>query len=246
MNCREYRDAIAELADGPLLDQTAQRALERHVEACPDCGALLADLKSIQAAAFTLDRMEVPPHIWDGVRARVAADGPAYLRRQRLAWPVTPVGWSIWAGAAATLLLATTLGIYTLIGSGGVDERPHAAAAVSEPPDLVASIQADLQAAEEHYEKAIQGLEQIARSESGALDPQMAAVLQKNLQVIDHAIGESRAALQAQPASALAQDSLFEAMRSKVAVLQQTVELINEMRKGNQAEAGRLIQGLNQ
>jgi hypothetical protein len=29
-------------------------------------------------------------------------------------------------------------------------------------------------------------------------------------------------------------------------VLQQTVELINEMRKGNQAEAGRLIQGLNQ
>ena len=31
-------------------------------------------------------------------------------------------------------------------------------------------------------------------------------------------------------------------MRTKVAVLQQTVELINEMRKGNQAEAGRLIQ----
>ena len=33
---------------------------------------------------------------------------------------------------------------------------------------------------------------------------------------------------------------------AKVALLQQTVELINEMRKGNSAEAGRLIQGLNQ
>jgi hypothetical protein len=107
-------------------------------------------------------------------------------------------------------------------------------------------VQAELAAAEQHYDKAIQGLEQIARSDSSALDPQVAGVLQKNLQVIDQAIGESRAALQTQPASADAQESLFDAMRSKVALLQQTVELINEMRKGNQAEAGRLIQGLNQ
>ena len=104
----------------------------------------------------------------------------------------------------------------------------------------------ELQAAEAHYDKAIRELEQIARSDTGALDPQVAGVLQKNLQVIDQAIGESRAALQTQPASADAQESLFDAMRSKVALLQQTVELINEMRKGNQAEAGRLIQGLNQ
>jgi hypothetical protein len=35
-------------------------------------------------------------------------------------------------------------------------------------------------------------------------------------------------------------------MRNKVSLLQQTVELINEMRKGNPAEAGRLIQTLPQ
>jgi hypothetical protein len=39
---------------------------------------------------------------------------------------------------------------------------------------------------------------------------------------------------------------LFDALRSKVALLQQTVELINEMRKGNQAEAGRRAQTLAQ
>jgi hypothetical protein len=105
-------------------------------------------------------------------------------------------------------------------------------------------VEADLQAAEAHYEKAIQGLEQIARSDGGELDPQVAAVLQKNLQVVDLAIDESRAALRAEPSSDGAQDSLFEAMRTKVALLQQTVELINEMRKGNQAEAGRLMQDL--
>ena len=100
-------------------------------------------------------------------------------------------------------------------------------------------------AAEQHYDRAIQGLEQIARSDTSELDPQVAAVLQKNLQVVDQAISESRAALKTQPASATAQEGLFDAMRTKVALLQQTVELINEMRKGNQAEAGRLMQDLS-
>jgi hypothetical protein len=71
-------------------------------------------------------------------------------------------------------------------------------------------------------------------------------VLQKNLSVIDQAIGESRAALRTQPASELAQESLFEALRSKVTLLQDTVSLINEMRKGNQEGAARIVSGINQ
>jgi hypothetical protein len=245
MNCTEYQDAIAEFVDGAL-DPARQRALERHVEGCEACRALVADLKTIQAAAFTLDRVELPPHLWTAVRARVAAEprpaGPGRL----LAFPVSRTAMAVWATAAAALLLATTVGIYPLLRP----TPPHSDVATTPEPqsatDMVASVQSELRAAEEHYDKAIQGLEQIAKSESGALDPQVAAVLQKNLQVIDQAIGESRAALDAQPASADAQESLFDAMRSKVALLQQTVELINEMRKGNQAEAGRLIRGLNQ
>jgi len=64
--------------------------------------------------------------------------------------------------------------------------------------------------------------------------------------IIDQAISESRAALKTQPTSTSAQDGLFDALRTKVALLQQTVELINEMRKGNQAEAGRRFQTLSQ
>ena len=86
----------------------------------------------------------------------------------------------------------------------------------------------------------------IANKDTGELDPQVAAVLQKNLTVIDQAISESRAALKTQPSSTNAQDGLFDALRTKVALLQQTVELINEMRKGNQAEAGRRAQTLSQ
>jgi hypothetical protein len=74
----------------------------------------------------------------------------------------------------------------------------------------------------------------------------VAAVLQKNLTVIDQAITESRDALRAQPSNASAQSGLFDALRTKVALLQQTVELINDMRKGNQAEAGQRLQTMSQ
>jgi anti-sigma factor RsiW len=247
MSCNDYRDAIAEFVDGRL-DAAGERALERHVEECAACRALVADLKSIQAAAFILERRQPPLAAWETIRARVADEARTSERGRVLQWPRTRRAWTVWASAAAALLVAATVGIYPL-----VDERGHRddadtadATPATDAGSAIATVQAEFQAAEEHYEKAIRGLEQIAKTESGELDPQVASVLQKNLQVIDQAIGESRAALQTQPSSVDAQHSLFDAMRTKVAVLQQTVELINEMRKGNQAEAGRLIQGLNQ
>ena len=249
MSCENYSAAIAEFVDGSL-DPAAQRDLERHVEKCPACRALVADLKSIQAASFTLDRIDLPPHILPSLHARLAEEPLPAARGRLLSFPVSRAARIAWLAAAAALLVITTAGMLSLTRPNTAHENEQVAATASavssQPDDPVASVQAELQLATEHYEKAIQQLEQIARSENGTLDPQVAAVFQRNLLVIDQAIGESRAALQTQPASATVQESLFDAMRSKVALLQQTVELINEMRKGNSAEAGRLIQGLNQ
>jgi anti-sigma factor RsiW len=246
MSCRDYSEAIAEFVDGAL-DPARQRELERHVEGCAACRALVADLKSIQAAAFTLDRVELPPHILPALRARMAEEPIPASRGRLLAFPASRPARLAWLAAAAALVVITAAGMLSLRSPDATHTADQTAATTPvDANDAVASVQAELQLATEHYEKAIQQLEQIARSENGALDPQVAAVFQRNLQVIDQAIGESRAALQTQPASADVQESLFDAMRSKVALLQQTVELINEMRKGNSAEAGRLIQGLNQ
>ena len=247
MSCQDHSEAIAEFIDGTL-DPARQRDLERHVESCPACRALVADLKSIQAAAFTLDRFELPPHILPSVRARLADESRPDARGSLIAFPTSRASRIAWLAAAAALVLITSAGVFSLLRSEAThqNEQAVAPATAPDPTDAVASVQAELQLATEHYENAIQQLEQIARSENGALDPQVASVFQRNLQVIDQAIDESRAALKSQPASADVQESLFDAMRSKVALLQQTVELINEMRKGNSAEAGRLIQGLNQ
>jgi hypothetical protein len=103
-----------------------------------------------------------------------------------------------------------------------------------------------MQDAEQHYTRVIASLEQIAKTERTTLDTPVAAVVDQNLAVLDQAIGESRDALQKEPSSELAQQSLFEALRSKVALLQDTIALINEMRKGNQEGAARIVSDMNQ
>jgi hypothetical protein len=108
------------------------------------------------------------------------------------------------------------------------------------------SILAEYRLAERDLAMTIEGLEQIASSDSTALDMETADVLKANLTVLDGAIGESREALEKEPENDVAQQSLFEALRNKVALLQDTIALINEMRKGNQEGAARIVSGLNQ
>ena len=242
MKCADLQsDVLVDLVDGRL-DPAAQREVERHLEACPECRALVTDLRSIRASAFMLDRREPPMATWIELRDKIAAEPrPA----ARVLMMPTRHNWPVWLGAAAALILATVIGLLPLINRNVAAPR----SAVNEPaqPEVtVESVAAEFEAAEQHYQKAIDDLQTIANKDTGELDPQVAAVLQKNLSVIDQAISESRAALKTQPTNTNAQDGLFDALRTKVALLQQTVELINEMRKGNQAEAGRRFQTLSQ
>jgi negative regulator of sigma E activity len=145
--------------------------------------------------------------------------------------------------AAAAVILATMVGLRMRPGQQR-SASPSQNGVEIAAPDTAQAVEAELRAAEEHYTKAITGLEQITRSEQKTLDPATAATLQKNLAVIDQAIGESRAALRTQPASEPAQASLVENFKAKIGLLQDTVSLINEMRKGNDAGAARIVSGL--
>lgn len=242
MKCSDLKDdELVDLVDGRL-DGAAQRAVERHLEACDHCRAMVDDLRSIRASAFMLDRREPKPETWQRIQAAVAAEPKGRV----LSMPAR-ANWPVWLGAAAALILATVIGILPLMNREAEhDDSQQAETAEPAAEVTVESVTAEFEAAEKHYQKAIDDLQTIANKDTGELDPQVAAVLQKNLTVIDQAITESRAALQSQPSSANAQNGLFDALRSKVALLQQTVELINEMRKGNQAEAGRRAQTLSQ
>src|SRR5688572_6036795 len=145
MSCSDYSAAIAEFVDGSL-DPAAQRDLERHAEGCEACRALVADLKSIQAAAFTLDRIELPAHVWESVRTHVATELVPETRGRVIGWPQSRSAWGAWAAVAAALLVATMAGIYPLLRSTDPHEGDSAAQSAStETRDVVASVQAELQ-----------------------------------------------------------------------------------------------------
>jgi hypothetical protein len=122
--------------------------------------------------------------------------------------------------------------------------RPASAASAAAAEPI--SILAEYQLAERNLTTTIEGLERIADTDRSTLDMETADVLRANLTVLDGAIGESREALKKEPENDVAQQSLFEALRDKVALLQDTIALINEMRKGNEEGAARIVSGLNQ
>jgi Putative zinc-finger len=239
MTCADFNDAIQELVDGTLTG-TRRQELEHHLSSCPSCTALVEELLIMRRAARSLPEMTPPDRVWERlapVVATTAQQGESrFLRRERIVVPL----------AIAAVLLAAVL--ITLVMHKLPQETPPASqqatapAPASQVPDL-GSIEAEMRQAEAHYENAIQKLEALAKDQQ-VLDPRVATDLKKNLVVIDQAIGESRAALQAQPTNERAQESLFEAFRSKINLLQDTLALINEMRKGNQDEAARLAAGL--
>ncbi|MEP6783501.1 MAG: zf-HC2 domain-containing protein, partial [Acidobacteriota bacterium] len=57
MNCAELNEALVDLVDGRL-DGAEQRSVERHLEGCATCRALVEEMRSIRGAAFMLDRHE--------------------------------------------------------------------------------------------------------------------------------------------------------------------------------------------
>jgi hypothetical protein len=71
-------------------------------------------------------------------------------------------------------------------------------------------------------------------------------VLDQNLALIENAIEESRQALATAPSSTVAQESLLSALRRKVSLLQSTILLINEVRKGEGENALDLIEEIRE
>jgi hypothetical protein len=246
MTCNELLNRAAEIVDGDV-SPALRPAIDAHLASCAACRATIADLQRIAQTAATLGHVAPPTTAWHRVAAGLQAD-PDFRRvaspSRRTRTLATP-GWA-WVAAAAVLVLFVGGGLWMLRESVPAGSRAAGAAAgnaAAESP--VESVEAELQLAADHYEKAISALERAANQADSPLDPELTATLRKNLEVIDQAIAESRGALRSQPDSRVAQESLLDAFRRKLALLQDTVALMNEMRKGNQAGAARIVEGLN-
>ncbi|HEY0874125.1 MAG TPA: zf-HC2 domain-containing protein [Vicinamibacterales bacterium] len=230
MNCSQYTEAIQELADGTL-GPIRRAELQTHLDTCESCRALVADLQKIRDAAGSLGEIKPPDHTWLRIAAQLREE--QHVSAKPLSRHRSLAGLAL----AASLVLVVGASLWLVRSYRIAETQPGNAA----PSSTVQSIADNLTIAERHYQAAIDELEKAATTNDGSLDPEVAAVLERNLQVIDQAIAESKSALQAEPQSAPARESLFGALRQKVTLLQTTIALMNEMRKGNSAGAAQLV-----
>src|SRR5262245_15671235 len=247
MACERNIERIQELVDGTL-GAIRRSELEQHLARCEECRALKEDLERIRDAAAALPRLAPPDGAWLQIAGRLRQEG----RVSHVAAAPRRVSYA-WLGIAAALGLAAGVSVMVLLRSTptapapAVPTAPAAGATAAAPAGNAASAESvqaaqnAVEAAQEQYEKAIGNLQKVAQEHMNALDSQTSTVIEKNLGIIDRAIAENRAAVKAEPTSVAARETLFEALRQKVSLLQDTIALINEMRKGNNAAAAQLV-----
>ena len=208
------------------LSSRDRRQIESHLGQCEECRRTLDDLSAIVRAASELPPVAPPERIWESIAASLI-ERKSFSKSSASRSAFYPA-----LAAAAALLLGVSL---WLVMRAGETPVPADQAALA---DMVTE---ELEAAESHYDKAIVGLEQIIAQSDGVLPQELASILNQNLDLIENAIGESRTAIATEPQSTAAQESLLQALRSKVTLLQNTILLINEVRKGQGENALDLI-----
>jgi len=242
-----YLTAIQEAVDGTL--GSIRRAdLEMHLSTCDECRALYDDLMRVRDAAAALPVLDAPDRAWLQIAGRLRQEGrihdqpkPAPARRPYAAWLAAAAALVIVIGGGALVLHRSTQAPQTQAAATTPAAPAGGNGGNAAPTKSVETVQNEVDVAQQQYEKAIGDLEKVAKANQSALDPGTSKTIEKNLGIIDQAIAENRAAVKAEPASAAARATLFEALRQKVSLLQDTISLINEMRKGNNAAAAQLV-----
>ena len=197
MTCGEVDARFDAYVDGTL-GVRERAAVDAHLAGCAACRAALAELRGLVANAHALpQRIEPPRELWTGIAARITERPPA----RGTVWWRERAFWAGVSAAAATLVLV--LGVHRLTGPA----RP------SGPVEGWGVVEAD-------YQRATAELARTLAAERHRLRPETVALVERNLALIDAALGEARAALAEDPGNADLQRLVVTAARQKVELLQ--------------------------
>ena len=249
MACEQHLTWIQEKVDGTI-GSIRRAQLDQHLDECAACRALYEDLQRIYDAAANLPALAPPDRAWLQIAGRLRLEGriteKGRIKPLEHAAPAAGSGrrYAGWLAVAAALIIAAGSAALLLIPRDKPVPQAHTApAAPAGAAGALPAVEAvnAVEAAQAQFEKAIADLEKVARANQQALDPGTSATIEKNLGILDQAIADNRAAVKMEPASVAARETLFDALRQKVSLLQDTISLINEMRKGNNAAAAQLV-----
>ena len=177
----------------------------------PACRVALAEMRLVLGAAAALPKTILPPRsLWPDISTQLAPRGNVR--------PARSILWRRWGplAAAAVLLVAVTAVVTFRLSRPGA----FGGAPITSTQPQVAGFAADRE-----YVLAAEDLERVLAEGRNNLSPATVAVLERNLALIDAAIAEARAALEADPANADLRALLWGAHRQKLDLLDRATRL---------------------
>lgn len=251
MNCHEYRADLGDYVDRSIPAARAG-ALDVHLAGCEECRAIVTDFRTLQTVASSLERRTPPEQVWTRIATAIKEEPPPRAWWNPFAAPF--LGWRPMLAAGVVVAL---LAIGTWLSWREVTTVQTARVATADTVNgslngslngtvsgAAAALTAERLDPTQEMNSQIVRLEGFVNAGAAVLPGETKAAYQVNDAAIEDVIGQSRAALASEPTDNLAQQSLFEALRTKLALLEDMVALINEMRKGNQEGAARIVSGM--
>jgi anti-sigma factor RsiW len=183
-----------------MLDPAEQDSVRAHLTSCDTCRDAVESLRLLRSDLADLPRSIQPPaHVLMGVRAGLAG---AAARPAAETWYMRP---RLLAAAAVLLIALSSATTALLVREGSTSAVPDTGSFTAGSSSLVA-----VHALERSYEDEVAEVQRALLGQQSALSPETLRVLQANLDIIDRALDEARAALRADPAN----DALTDLVRS--------------------------------
>lgn len=197
----KYKESEALLSawiDGDL-EPTEAKDLERHLELCQSCRAVVDDLQALKVAAGSLAEEPVPSpgDGWQQVRGRLS---PSVTREGRLR------RWLVLAAAAVVLVSVGAI----VTGLRTADRATSAEA----------QARLELTRLQRQQQRTVAALQVVVEQRRGDWDGDLKQTFHKNLALVDQAIEECRRALKRRPTDLALRASLMAAYQRKVEFLE--------------------------
>ena len=233
---RHVQDRLDHYLDGEL-SEDERLLVEEHLGRCDDCLDEVDALRAIRDGARFLPREITPPRdLWPEIAARIRAEA-ARTGAQPVAAPREAIevdfsaaraprfsrAWVLRIAAAIALVVASSSATALLMRGPGGAPVATLPTNTARPPAKTAL--AAFAPTEVEYQGTVAELYAELQTQRGRLSPETIATVEENLRIIDAAIAESRAALEADPGNARIPLLLSGVYRKKVELLQHAVQL---------------------
>jgi hypothetical protein len=204
--CRLFDLELAAYLEGEVRPQVTA-----HVQHCPFCFSVLADLEGICSVSGGLSASEPPTRLWTNIRAALIAEG-IIRRRETLWWRVT---WDWFAGSwFRSPAAVAALGCLLVLGIGLVRAPRTGWRAPSDESAVPSAVALALGPMETSY-----------RARVAYFEPSVKETFQKSLDSLDRQIRECLRSVKQEPDNSLAREYLLAAYEQKARVLESALYL---------------------